>query len=514
MKHAAFRGIGYAVGMVLLVACLGVVDGARASQCACRRPETSMRRQIREADGAIVARYLSDSPSGSLHGDVVRHELEVLEAPRGLIDSRVVVYAPGGVCGIDGFEGDLVGLLLDRDDDGRWLAHGCRTVEVDGLLRAVGLPTMAERGPPAFLLDEMEPGALMTVDREGRRLVQADAYGRRLAVGLCSGGRAVAELAQDLNEKPIARVRSLPSLDAQWQHRLRRLSDVAEWRFKVEHVGCADDEGTAVLVLVSDYGPRCDASPSASMMRLVRVSRDRESELWAGCAIATAMEDERSTAWFALPGDTTRIVAVDARGHLRQVARIPMPVEHIGINTDGTRLAAFHGGIDHLGGKPASLWFVPAAGGKPTEHKLEVPGAGSFLVWSSPELVTVGRVDDLSLDAAETYDLRGTRLARWTGMREARDVSAMDGVLYVLRDEDHIVKLSPLGEELERISTPFPPAYAGVVALPAADYSTTRGDSRSGSGPRTLLPALGVVALFGVNVAVGRSWRRRKAAIR
>lgn len=242
-------------------------QAAHGCSCAYGDPRT----RLAEADAAFVGELVTKEsptpgPGGYSTGQQVTYTFNVEQSVKGDLEKSVDVESPAGTssCGLGAAEGQRIGLLLYREGD-VWRSGLCAQMDPDTLIEAASpLPKPTSTGPVAFVVGGRYGDATtIALDRSGRTV----AYGYASKwdtthVGVCPGSRTVVEWGQPGygNEHvPYLAVRRFDRFGSAKATKLKALPDREPNFNRLAAISCRDEQGSDVLLAVSNYGSGADS---------------------------------------------------------------------------------------------------------------------------------------------------------------------------------------------------------------------------------------------------------------
>ena len=355
---------------VLLAATLaGGVESGQACSCALPDPRAA----LVQADGAFVGTLVRRR-----EGDqTVVLTFSVEKALKGAIGRTVDVSTASNsaACGIEVRTGTRVGLVLERGG-GAWRGYLCWQFDPDELLAAaLPLPRPNGHGPVALVVGGgFGESRLAALDSRGRTLAYGQGTGRVALLGLCPGGRRLAEIAFVGSGQKLV-IRATRTLD------IVRRQAVSLPRGKyAQRLACEDPAGASVLVF--------------STSGLYRVTNGRLRPLWTGAAYDAAITPQQ--AYVSAGAHHRALLHVDTRtGRTRLVATLPGRIGAMVLNDAGTALAGLRSRI----GRRSEIVRVDLETRSPRVTAVRLPRADESgqLFWLS-----TGRLLFVSVYGSET----------------------------------------------------------------------------------------------------------------
>ena len=334
--------------VLVLVAGSLVVGGRSALGCSCAYGDP--RSSLARSDAAFVGRLESrenpsPGPGGTYSsGQLVTYTFVVERSVKGNLGKKVDVEsaAHGASCGLEVAQGERTGLFLHRDGN-EWRSGLCSQISPEALIEAAKpLPAPTSKGPVTFVLGgRYGPATTIALTRRGKTV--AYGLGERWDtshLSVCPGSLAIAEwgYALDGTNVPTLAVRRFDSFDTAKARRLPALRDSEPNFNRLMALSCRDEQGTEVLVAVSDYqGERA----AVSRGRIIRIHDGSLRTLYSGTLQMAAFSDSADKAYITGGRGGEDVMIVDLRsGQARRIAKIPRGSEGLSVSPGETRLGA------------------------------------------------------------------------------------------------------------------------------------------------------------------------------
>jgi len=335
--------------VLVLVAGSLIVAGRSAFGCSCAQGDP--RSSLEHADAAFVGRLESresptPSPSGTYSsGQLVTYTFVVERSVKGDLGKKVEVESSGygGSCGLGVSEGERIGLFLHRDGDG-WRSGLCSQISPEALIEAAKpLPAPTSNGPVSFVVGgRYGPVTAFAVDRKAKTVAYGHGtdWSATTHVSVCAGSLAMAEWGYRPGgtNVPVLAVRRFDSFEDAKVERLPELRIGEPDGNQLMAISCSDEQGTEVLVAVSDHqGDRT----SVSRGRIIRIRDGSLRTLYSGTLQMAAFSRSADKAYITGGRGGEDVMVVDlSSGRARRIAKIARGSEGFSVSPGELRLAA------------------------------------------------------------------------------------------------------------------------------------------------------------------------------